>query len=142
MKKLFLRLNDPFVTHKVFNIGMLFFRIAVCLEMILVHGLKKLGISATEAEKIPNPLHLPEFFNDGFAMSANILFPFLVLIGLYTRLATIPTLAVTLTGYFVLHWNDAALVRDTPFMYSAAFLLILLLGPGKYSVDNYISKND
>lgn len=138
MKKLFISLADPFPSQRAFNLVMLFFRITVSLEMIVVHGFKKLGIGAAEAEKIPNPLHLPEAFNNMFAIAANIFFPFCVLIGLCTRLATIPTLAVTLTGYFIFHWNDAALVRDTPGIYSLVFLLILILGPGKYSIDNYI----
>lgn len=139
MKAIFTRLVDPTVTYLLFNTTMLFFRIAVSLEMIFVHGFKKLGIGAA-AEKVPNPLHLPEIFNDAFAVSANIFFPFLVLIGLCTRLATLPTLGVTLTGYFVLHWNDAALVRDTPFIYSVNFLFILLMGPGKYSIDHFLFK--
>ena len=140
MKKLFTQLIDPRVSYQFFNITMLFFRIAVSLEMIFVHGFKKLGIGAQEVEKVPNPLHLPETFNYAFAVSANILFPFLVLIGLCTRLATLPTLAVTLTGYFILHWNEALLVKDTPFIYSIVFLMILALGPGRFSIDNYISK--
>jgi putative oxidoreductase len=140
MKKLFSSFIDPFPSQQVFNLAMLFFRIAVSLEMIIIHGFKKLGIGAAEAEKIPNPLHLPEAFNNAFAISANIFFPFCVLIGLCTRLATLPTLAVTLTGYFILHWNDAALIKDTPGIYSIVFLLILFLGPGRYSVDNYLYK--
>ena len=140
MKKIFTRSVNPSVSHQAFNIGMLFFRIAVCLEMIFVHGFKKLGMGGAQAEKVPNPLHLPELFNYAFAVSANIFFPFFVMIGLFTRVATLPTLAVTLTGYFILHWNDAALVRDTPFIYSVIFLFILIIGPGKYSIDNYIYK--
>lgn len=140
MKKIFTRLTDPFPSYRMFNICMLFFRMAVCLEIIFVHGFKKLGIGVADAEKIPNPLHLPEIFNNAFAVSANIFFPFLVMIGLCTRISTLPTLAVTLTGYFVLHWNDAALIKDTPYIYSIIFLLILVLGPGKYSFDNYIYK--
>ena len=140
MKKIFIRSVDPSVTYLLFNTTMLFFRIAASLEMIFVHGFKKLGVGVADAEKIPNPLHLPAAFNDAFAVSANIFFPFLVLIGLCTRLATLPTLAVTLTGYFILHWNDAALIRDTPFIYSIIFLFILVMGPGKYSVDSYIYK--
>ena len=138
MKKIFLQSINPTVSYLLFNFSMLLFRVAASLEMIFVHGFKKLGIGTAEAEKVPNPLHLPEAFNDAFAVSANIVFPLLVLIGLCTRLATLPTLAVTLTGYFILHWNDAALVKDTPFIYSIIFLLIFLLGPGKYSVDNYL----
>ena len=138
MKKIFLQSINPTVSYLLFNFSMLLFRVAASLEMIFVHGFKKLGIGTAEAEKVPNPLHLPEAFNDAFAVSANIVFPLLVLIGLCTRLATLPTLAVTLTGYFILHWNDAALIKDTPFIYSIIFLLIFLLGPGKYSVDNYL----
>jgi putative oxidoreductase len=108
--------------------------------MIFVHGFKKLGIGSDTAEKIPNPLQLPEVFNNAFAISANIFFPFLVLIGFCTRLATLPSLAVTLTGYFILHRNDASSIRDTPYIYSIIFLLILALGPGKYSFDNYFYK--
>ena len=140
MKQLFLRSVDPTVTDLLFNTAMLLFRAVVSLEMIVVHGFKKLGIGVAQAEQVPNPLNLPDTFNYAFAVSANIFFPFLVLIGLCTRLSTLPTLAVTLTGYFVLHWHDAALVRDTPCIYSAIFLLILALGPGKYSTDNYIFK--
>jgi len=110
------------------------------MEMIVVHGFKKIGIGVTKAEEVPNPLHLPETFNDVFAVSANIFFPFLVLIGFCTRAATLPVLAVTLTGYFILHWNDALLIKDTPFIYSVIFLWILLIGPGKYSIDNYLYK--
>jgi putative oxidoreductase len=140
MKQLFAQSVNTSVTYLLFNSTMLFFRIAISLEMICVHGLKKLGIGVSAAERVPNPLHLPEAFNYAFAVAANIFFPFLVLIGLCTRLATLPTLAVTLTGYFVLHWSDGALVRDTPFIYSVVFLIILFMGPGKYSIDNYISK--
>ena len=140
MKNIFAWLANPSIPQQVFDITMLFFRATVCMEMIFVHGFKKLGIGSAEAEKVPNPLHLPEVFNYAFAVSANTFFPFLVLIGLCTRLATLPTLAVTLTGYFVLHWNDPFLTRDGPFIYSAIFLLILILGPGKYSIDNYIYK--
>ena len=64
----------------------------------------------------------------------------LVIVGLLTRLAVLPVLAVTLTGYFVVHWNDSLLEKDMPFMYSVVFLLLLLIGPGKYSLDYLINK--
>lgn len=140
MKKILIRLADPFPVHWAFNTSMLLFRASASLELMIVHGFKKLGIGTAETEKIPNPLHLPDAFNNVFAISANIFFPFCILLGLCTRLAALPVLAVTLTGYFVLHWNDAPLIKDTPGIYSLVFLLILVLGPGKYSIDNYIYK--
>jgi putative oxidoreductase len=140
MKKIFVSLFRLPPSQKLFNGAMLFFRAAIALEMIFVHGFKKLGIAVAQAEVVPNPLHLPEAFNTAFATTANIFFPFLVIIGCCTRLATLPPIAVTLTGYFILHWNDALLVKDTPYIYSVAYLLILLLGPGNYSIDYYINR--
>lgn len=117
------------------NSSILLFRIIVSLELIIVHGLKKIGIGIAHAEIVPNPLGLPEMVNHVFATSANIVFPLFIIFGLFTRLATLPILAVTLTGYFVVHGHDPLLERDIPFMYSLAFLFIFALGPGKYSLD-------
>jgi putative oxidoreductase len=140
MKKLFILALGVDSSGKLFNWGMFCFRVLVSIELIVVHGLKKIGVGVQEAEHIPNPLHLPETFNNSFAIAANLFFPLMVIAGFCTRLATLPTLAVTLTGYFVVHGHDTLLERDIPFMYSLAFLLIAVLGAGKYSIDNYLYK--
>lgn len=140
MKKQIIKLTNPYPSQRLFGMGMLLLRAASSLEIAIVHGFKKIGVGVAAAEAIPNPLHLPGEFNNAFAISANIVFPLFVLVGLFTRLATLPTLAVTLTGYFVVHWNDTLLLKDTPFIYSVIFLTILILGPGKYSIDNVIYK--
>ena len=135
MRKIFRHINSVSISPVTFNFSLLVFRVSLSLQIIVVHGFKKVGINVAEAEKIPNPLHFPETFNHAFAVSANLFFPVLVILGLFTRIAILPILAVTLTGYFVLHWNDALLIKDTPFMYSLSYLLLLMLGPGRYSVD-------
>ena len=140
LKKLFIRSISAYPSSKLFNWGMFCFRVLASMELIVVHGLKKIGVGVPEAEHVPNPLHLPEAFNSGFAIAANLFFPLLVMTGFCTRLATLPTLAVTLTGYFVVHWHGTLLEKDTPFMYSLAFLLIAVMGAGKYSIDNYLYK--
>lgn len=124
---------------KLNNVALLFFRIIVSLELIIVHGLKKLGIGVAIPEIVPNPLGLPDTLNYIFATSANILFPICIILGIFTRLSALPVLAVTLTGYFVVHGGDSLIERDIPFMYSICFLLILFVGPGKYSLDKTLS---
>ncbi|ATN05835.1 DoxX family protein [Chryseobacterium indologenes] len=140
MKKFIQTITNTSLEGKLIHIALLIFRIALSLELIFAHGLKKLGIGVAEAEKVPNPLNLPEAFNSLFADAANLFFPVFVIFGLLTRAAVLPILAVTLTGYFVLHWNDALLIKDTPFMYSLCYLFLLFVGPGKYSIDHYIRK--
>lgn len=140
MKTLLYTITRIFPNANYFHWCMLLFRVAVSLELMIVHGLKKIGVGVGMAEVVPNPLHLPETINQYFAAGANLVAPVLVILGLFTRLAILPILAVTLTGYFVLHLHSPLLVKDVPFMYSIVFLVILVLGPGKYSIDYFINK--
>jgi putative oxidoreductase len=140
MKKFICQLTNIYPSTPFFDISLLVFRILVSLELIVAHGLKKIGIGVAQAEQVPNPLHLPESLNSFFAISANLFFPVLVILGLFTRIAVLPILAVTLMGYFVVHWNDSLLAKDTPFIYSVVYLFILVMGPGRYSADQSINE--
>lgn len=140
MKKIIITLTNPYSSDTMYHAVLLGFRVLLSVELIYAHGLKKIGVGVAEAEQVPNPLHLPEAINNAFAISANILFPLLIIFGLFTRLSVLPILAVTLTGYFVLHFHDAPLVKDAPFMYSLSYLVILFLGAGRYSLDHYLFK--
>jgi len=139
MKKIFRIITAVQPGNVPYHGTLLLFRVAASAELIAAHGLKKIGVGVAEAETVPNPLHLPEAFNQAFATAANLVFPLFVILGLLTRLATLPVLAVTLTGFLVVHLHDPILIRDTPYIYSVVFLLILAMGPGKYSLDNYIN---
>lgn len=127
------RFNDKVISY---DLSILVFRVAISIQLIVVHGLKKIGIGTEMAEKVPNPFHFPELINQIFAISSNLLFPIFIIMGFYTRIATIPILIVTLSGYFIVHWNDTLLQSDIPFMYSMAFLLVAFTGAGKYSIDS------
>lgn len=126
------------VGSKANNIVWLLFRVGIAVQLVLVHGLKKLGIGIETAEIVPNPFNLPESINEIFATGANIIMPLFIIFGLFARFASLPILAVTLTGYFIVHGSDPLPERDIPFMYSISFLMIAFLGAGKYSLDNYL----
>jgi putative oxidoreductase len=140
--KTFKKINNFNDSLLSFDFGMLFFRIAIATQLIIVHGLKKIGIGTEMAEKVPNPFHFPDILNQSLAIASNLIFPLFVILGWYTRLATIPILAITLTGYFVVHWGDPLLVSDIPFMYSLGFLFIFCSGPGIYSIDRFFKINE
>jgi putative oxidoreductase len=122
------------------NAAQLGFRILLCLQMLRVHGLKKFGGSSGKAEVVPNPLGLPPKLNQWIADFSDIVAPVLIAFGFLTRFAIVPVLAVTLTGYFVVHRRDALSVKDVPFMYSLSFLYIFLVGAGKFSADSYLAR--
>lgn len=120
------------------NAALLAFRLLLCYEMIRVHGLKKLAKNGGEPEVVPNPLGLPPKLNQLIADFSDIISPALVALGLATRLSVLPILAVTLTGYFVVHRKDVLSVKDIPYMYSLSYLFIFFVGAGRFSADFYL----
>lgn len=116
----------------------LVFRVLLAIQLFRVHGLKKFRLENGQREVIPNPLGLPDKFNAIVASFADLVVPFLIILGLGTRLAVLPTIGVTAIGYFVVHRKDSLEVRDIPFMYTLSLLLILALGAGRYSLDYYL----
>jgi putative oxidoreductase len=120
------------------NAALLVFRILLAIELFRVHGMKKFRIENGQKEHVPNPLHLPEKLNGLVATFSDTVVPFLIILGIGTRLAVLPTIGVTAVGYFVVHRKDSLEVRDVPYMYTLSLLLILALGAGKYSLDYYL----
>jgi putative oxidoreductase len=120
------------------NWALLAFRVLLAWELFRVHGLKKFRGNNGAPEQVPNPLHLPSQLNGLVATFSDTVVPFLVMLGLATRLAVLPTIGVTAIGYFVVHRADSLEVRDVPYMYTLALLLVLVLGPGTHSVDHYL----
>lgn len=124
--------------NTVNNVALLIFRVLLSIELFRVHGLKKFRLENGQKEHVPNPLHLPEQLNGLVATFSDTVVPVLVILGVATRLAVLPTIGVTAIGYFVVHRNDPVEIRDVPFMYTLCFLFLLAVGPGTYSLDTYL----
>lgn len=63
--------------------------------------------------------------------------PCLVLVGLLTRLATVPLIVLTLTIQFFVYWTD----YPSHLLWLAILAFILTRGPGPYSLDALIFRN-
>jgi len=122
------------------NSALLLFRILLALELFRVHGMKKFRVENGQREHVPNPLGLPDKLNGLVATFSDTVVPFLIMLGVGTRLVILPTIGVTAIGYFVVHRKDSLEVRDVPYMYTLCLLFILALGAGTYSVDHYLFK--
>lgn len=65
----------------------------------------------------------------------------LVVMGLMTRLALIPLIIVTTVIVFYSHKGDIFLSKgELPAFFLASFLVLLITGPGKWSLDRFIGK--
>ena len=120
------------------NIAILIFRILLAMELFRVHGMKKFKVKNGEREHVPNPLHLPTRMNALVATFSDTVVPFLVMLGVATRLIVLPVIGVTAIGYFVVHRHDDIEVRDVPYVYTLCFLFLLVIGAGTLSIDHYL----
>ena len=120
------------------NAALLIFRVLLALELFRVHGMKKFRVQNGEREHVPNPLGLPDKLNGLVATFSDTVVPFLIMLGVGTRLVILPTIGVTAIGYFVVHRKDSLEVRDVPYMYTLSLLFVFALGAGTYSIDHYL----
>lgn len=134
------KIFSPWYDRLTSNITLLAFRVLVSVSMINTHGMKKLLDFEGTVKHIPDPMGVGGEISAVIAIIANIIAPVFIILGLGTRLAVLPILSVTLTGFLIVHGNDPWAVRDVPLMYSLAYLLIFFMGAGKYSLDHKFFK--
>ncbi|MEO1257146.1 MAG: DoxX family protein [Bacteroidota bacterium] len=135
MKAILTRLLSTQLSGARFDAVMLFFRVAIGTAMFFIHGWKKITDFAGTAAHIPDPFGMGGEASAVVAVLANVVCTGLIIIGLFTRPAAAFILGVTLVGLIIVHAPDPWAVKDVPLMYSLAFGLVLVLGPGRYSVD-------
>ncbi len=71
---------------------------------------------------------------------AEFICPIFVAIGLGTRFFTIPIIYMFLIIVFDVHLEDPFSKMEKGLLFLVSYILIFLLGPGKFSVDNQIPK--
>lgn len=119
----------------------LILRIGFGILMIPYHGYAKLAEFNERKDEFMDFLGLGSTVSLSLAVFAEFFCSILLILGLFTRLATIPLLATTLVIFLVHSW---ALLGSAQYELATAFFIaylsILTLGPGKFSLDYLIFK--
>ncbi|MBL4594883.1 MAG: DoxX family protein [Flavobacteriales bacterium] len=118
------------------DIGILAFRLLAVFSLIKAHGLPKIINFQETLTHIPDPLGMGSTFSAYYAVFANVFCAILIAAGLFTRIAAIFILSITLSGLLIVHLNDPAKLQDMPLIYSIVFGFIAYTGAGKYSLDH------
>jgi putative oxidoreductase len=61
-----------------------------------------------------------------------------LIFGFATRLSSIPLLITMLVAILIVHAPDEFGRKELPLLYAVVYFVILLLGAGKYSVDQWL----
>lgn len=117
------------------NLGLLLLRIAPSI-MLLTHGISKFQKLIGGGEiKFGDPLGVGPVPSLILAIIGEVVCPLLLIIGFKTRWAAIPSALTMATAAFIVHASDPFGVKEKSLLFLSFFIVIILLGPGKYSVD-------
>lgn len=109
--------------------------------MMLTHGLPKLAMlfSGAPIQFLPFMGLSPEF-SLSLAVFAEVFCSILLLIGFGTRLAVLPLITTMLVALISVHTADPFAKQEPAFHYLLVYVVLLLAGSGKYSVDYWLQR--
>ncbi len=117
------------------NIGLLFFRLTLGFFM-LTHGWQKIENFQLMSAGFPDPIGLGSSASLVLIIFAEFGCSVLIILGLFTRLATIPLIIGMIVAAFVIHAGDSFSKVELSSLYSSLYIVLAILGAGKYSLDN------
>mgnify|MGYP006312885871 FL=1 len=124
------------------DLAALLLRLGFGFFIVFGHGLGKLEMLLAGNFQFPALFGLSPAINLTLAMLAEFVAGVMVLIGLRTRLASIPIMLTMLVAVFAVHISDPLFAaaaqngsKEFALLFFLGFLGTFLLGSGRYSVD-------
>lgn len=122
------------------DIAILLLRLGVG-GLMLTHGVPKLiMLFGSDPIQFGNPLGIGVEASLALAVFAEVICSVLILIGLGTRLASIPLLITMFVAFFIVHGADPLQQKELALIYLIIYLVLFLTGSGKYSLDHFLLK--
>lgn len=109
--------------------------------MLMNHGIDKWANYQELSAVFPDPLGIGSPLSLGLAIFGELACSMAFIIGFLYRLAMIPMIFTMCVAFFIVHADDPFAVKELAFVYLVVFVLMYIVGPGKFAVDRWISKS-
>lgn len=117
------------------DIVLLILRVGVAVLM-LTHGIPKLQMLLGDGPvQFPGIMGLTPVLALFLTVFAEVICSILILLGLGTRLASVPLIITMLVAVFMIHLNDPFATKELGLLYIFLYLPLFVLGSGKFSLD-------
>lgn len=133
------KLMSTSYSNAAFNIATFLLRVSLGLLMI-PHGYSKLVRFDTLQHKFMNFLGMGSTLSLVLAIFAELICSSLLILGLVTRFAVVPLIIAMCVALFISHNGDFFGQGEKPALFLVGFVAILLIGPGKASIDSLIKR--
>ena len=118
------------------DLGLLVLRLWFGLEMAFAHGLPKVLQIINGDMTFADPLGIGMGFSLVLAAFGEFVCGLLIALGYFTRLAAMPYLITMLVAAFIANAGAGWAKMSFPLMYAAAAIVLIITGPGRYSLDH------
>src|SRR5689334_18283490 len=136
MKKLF----STRVSENALAFALLVLRVGAGSLMLMKHGLDKLMHFSQKAGGFADPFGIGSTASLSLSVFAEFFCAVFIILGLFTRLATIPLIVNMCVALFIAHKGDFFGQGELAGLFLVVFFTLLFTGPGKVSLDRLIAK--
>lgn len=105
------------------------------------HGIEKWSNYQELSAVFPDPLGIGSPLSLGLAIFGEMVCSMAFIVGFLYRLAMIPMIFTMCIAFFVVHGHDPFAVKELAFVYLVVFVLMYIIGPGKFAIDHWIAKS-
>lgn len=117
--------------------GLLILRVLVSIAL-LTHGYPKLmKLLAGPPYEFADPIGLGVTFSLILTVFAEFICPLLIILGLWTRWATLPVIITFLIIILKVHAGEPFQEVELAFFYLVSYVCLLFTGPGKFSLEGW-----
>ncbi|HUQ96774.1 MAG TPA: DoxX family protein [Chitinophagaceae bacterium] len=134
------RLFSTGVSDNAFTFAMFVLRVGAGALMLIQHGLDKLMHFSAKAAHFSDPFGIGSTPSLAMVLFAEVFCATFIILGLFTRLAAIPLVIAMGVALFYANHGDFFGKGELAGIYLICFVTILINGPGKLSLDNFIAK--
>lgn len=136
-----MKLNSISHNANALSIVLLLARIFIGFAM-LTHGYPKLHkLFSGEEVQFISLFGLNSTISLGLAVFAEFVCSFFIILGLFTRIFTIPLMITMTIAAFYVHSADGFSERELALLYLCIYIMLFIIGAGKYSIDGMLQKN-
>ncbi len=107
--------------------------------LMLTHGIPKLMNYSTLASQFPDPIGMGSQISLLLAIGAEVGCSLLLILGLFTRLATLPLIITMLVAALIVHGADPFAKKEAALTFLISYVTLLMTGPGRYALDVWIA---